>query len=104
MLLFWLRATRENLWRWWLGFGACQFLVLWVYPAAIYILVILNGLVAHQGVDRKTRRREISPLASGEFDGGDGGYASHVAISSAVAQLLENCSRGATTSDSKLAH
>ena len=46
MLLFWLRATRENLWRWWLGFGACQFLVLWVYPAAIYILVILNGLTA----------------------------------------------------------
>ena len=46
MLLFWLRATRENLWRWWLGFGACQFLVLWVYPAAIYILIILNGLTA----------------------------------------------------------
>jgi Dolichyl-phosphate-mannose-protein mannosyltransferase len=46
MLLFWLRATRENLWRWWLGLGACQFLVLWVYPAAIYILVILNGLTA----------------------------------------------------------
>jgi 4-amino-4-deoxy-L-arabinose transferase-like glycosyltransferase len=46
MLLFWLRATRENLWRWWLGFGACQFLVLWVYPAAIYILIILNSLTA----------------------------------------------------------
>ena len=46
MLLFWLRATRENLWRWWLSFAACQFLVLWVYPAAIYILVILNGLTA----------------------------------------------------------
>jgi hypothetical protein len=43
MLLFWLRATRENLWRWWLGFAACQFLVLWVYPAAIYILVILTA-------------------------------------------------------------
>ena len=27
-------------------YGACQFLVLWVYPAAIYILVILNGLTA----------------------------------------------------------
>ena len=45
-LLAWLRATRENRWRWWLGLGACQFLVLWVYPAAIYILVVLNGLTA----------------------------------------------------------
>ena len=46
ILLVWLRAIRENLWRWWLAFGACQFLVLWVYPAAIYILVVLNGLTA----------------------------------------------------------
>jgi Dolichyl-phosphate-mannose-protein mannosyltransferase len=45
-LLVWLRATRENLWRWWLGLAACQFLVLWVFPAAIYILVVLNGLTA----------------------------------------------------------
>ena len=45
-LLVWLRATRENLWRWWLAFGACQFMLLWVYPAAIYILVVLNGLTA----------------------------------------------------------
>ena len=44
MLLFWLRATRENLWRWWLGFGTCQFFVLWDYPAAIYIILVLNGL------------------------------------------------------------
>ena len=46
ILLFWLRATRENLWRWWLGFGACEFLVLWVYPTAFYILLVLNGLTA----------------------------------------------------------
>jgi Dolichyl-phosphate-mannose-protein mannosyltransferase len=46
MLLFWLRATRENLWRWWLGLGACQFSMLWVYPAAIYIILVLNGLTA----------------------------------------------------------
>jgi Dolichyl-phosphate-mannose-protein mannosyltransferase len=45
-LLVWLRATREDLWRWWLAFGACQFMLLWVYPAAIYILVVLNGLTA----------------------------------------------------------
>jgi NAD(P)-dependent dehydrogenase (short-subunit alcohol dehydrogenase family) len=28
------------------GLGACQFLVLWVYSAAIYILIILNGVTA----------------------------------------------------------
>jgi hypothetical protein len=46
ILLVWLRATRENRWRWWLAFGACQFLILWVYPAAVYILVVLNGFTA----------------------------------------------------------
>jgi uncharacterized membrane protein len=46
MLLCWLRATRENRWRWWLAFGGCQFLIVWVFPAAIYILVVLNSLTA----------------------------------------------------------
>ena len=46
LLLFWLKATRENRWRWWLGFGTCQFQILWVYPPAIYILVVLNSLTA----------------------------------------------------------
>jgi Dolichyl-phosphate-mannose-protein mannosyltransferase len=46
LLLLWLRAIRENLWRWWLAFGAVQFLIVWVYPAAVYILIILNGLTA----------------------------------------------------------
>ena len=45
-LLVWLRATQENHWRWWLAFGLCQFLMLWVYPAAIYIPIVLNGLTA----------------------------------------------------------
>lgn len=45
-LLVWLRATHENLWRWWLTLGLCQFLMLWVYPAAIYIPLVLNGLTA----------------------------------------------------------
>lgn len=45
-LLVWLRATQENHWRWWMAFGLCQFLMLWVYPAAIYIPLVLNGLTA----------------------------------------------------------
>jgi hypothetical protein len=70
MLLFWLRATSENLWRWWLAFGACQFLLLWVFPAAIYILAVLNSLTAwwlikersgHRG-DTKFRRWLMATL------------------------------------------
>jgi hypothetical protein len=63
-LLLWLRATRDNLWRWWLALGLCQFLIVWVYPAAIYILFVLNVLTAlwlanewrEQPGDRRWRR------------------------------------------------
>ena len=91
MLLFGYEATRENLWRWWLGFGARQFLGFcgFIPPrSTLRRSERPNGLVAHQGVDPATGRDEISPSAGGEFDGGDGSYASDVAIGSATAQPL----------------
>ena len=45
-LYFWLRAMRENRWRWWLGFAAAEFALVYCYPGAIYVLLVLNGLTA----------------------------------------------------------
>jgi uncharacterized membrane protein len=42
VLYFWLRATQENRWRWWLLFGLAEFLLIYSYPGAAYILVVLN--------------------------------------------------------------
>ena len=32
-------------WRFWLGYGLCQFLYLWSFPGAIYVAVVMNALV-----------------------------------------------------------
>ena len=37
-----VRAAQTGLWRWWLGLGLTQFLILWSYPGAIHLLVALN--------------------------------------------------------------
>ncbi|HEY5707164.1 MAG TPA: glycosyltransferase family 39 protein [Terrimicrobiaceae bacterium] len=43
VLYFWLRAIRENEWRWWLLLSASQFAMVYCYPGAAYVLVVLNG-------------------------------------------------------------
>ena len=46
VLYFWLRAIRENKWRWWLLYSASQFALLYCYPGALYVLIVLNGATA----------------------------------------------------------
>lgn len=46
VLYCWLRAMRENLWRWWLALGAAQFALIYCYPGSVYVLVVLNLLTA----------------------------------------------------------
>ncbi len=43
-LLFWilLEALDRGRWRWWALFGLAEFLLLYVYPTTIYVLVVLN--------------------------------------------------------------
>ncbi len=40
------RALESGRWRDWLGFGLCQLVMMWCFPAAIYLAITLNGLVA----------------------------------------------------------
>jgi hypothetical protein len=42
LLVFWLRAMREPLWRWWIGVAGCEFALFYAYPAAFYPLAVLN--------------------------------------------------------------
>lgn len=46
VLYFWLRAARENLWRWWLALAAAQFALIYCYPGSVYVLLVLNLLTA----------------------------------------------------------
>lgn len=41
---FWIVALREGRWKWWAGFGAAQFVLLYTYPGAAFVLVVLNLL------------------------------------------------------------
>jgi Dolichyl-phosphate-mannose-protein mannosyltransferase len=43
MFYFLQRATEDGRWRWWLGFGAAQFLSVWAFPGVIYFLAVFNG-------------------------------------------------------------
>ncbi|HEY5811858.1 MAG TPA: glycosyltransferase family 39 protein, partial [Terrimicrobiaceae bacterium] len=45
-LYFWLRAFRENRWRWWCLYSASQFALIYCYPGALYVLLVLNGATA----------------------------------------------------------
>ena len=38
-----VRAGQTGKWRWWLGYGLAQFLILWSYPGALHLLVALNA-------------------------------------------------------------
>jgi hypothetical protein len=42
MLIFLTQSLRHGLWKYWLGWGICQFLVIWAYPGALYTLVAGN--------------------------------------------------------------
>lgn len=37
-----IRAAQNGKWRWWIGYGFAQFLILWSYPGAVHLLVALN--------------------------------------------------------------
>lgn len=37
-----IRATQTGRWRWWIGYGFAQFLILWSYPGALPLLIALN--------------------------------------------------------------
>ena len=37
-----VRAAQTGRWRWWIGYGLAQFLILWSYPGALHLLVALN--------------------------------------------------------------
>ena len=43
LLYFWVRAIRENRWRWWLLHSASQFALVYCYPGSLYVLIVLNG-------------------------------------------------------------
>jgi hypothetical protein len=40
----WILALRGGRWKWWAGLGAAQFALLYAYPGAAFVLVVLNGL------------------------------------------------------------
>ena len=46
VLYFWLRAIRENRWRWWLLHSASQLALVYCYPASLYVLIVLNCATA----------------------------------------------------------
>ncbi len=41
-LLATLRVLEHGSWRRWLGYGAAQFMLMWTYPAAVYMLLLAN--------------------------------------------------------------
>lgn len=46
-LLFAALALGSGRWRHWLAFGGCQFVMLWAFPGAVYLAVVMNaGLLA----------------------------------------------------------
>lgn len=42
-LCFAVKSLRENRWPWWIALGLNQFLILWTWPAAVHLLLVLNG-------------------------------------------------------------
>lgn len=72
-MAFLARAARTGRWRWWLGFGIGQFLILWVTPATLYLLVALNlsalGVILLPGVSGAWRRVQACRLAVGLLTG-----------------------------------
>lgn len=42
LLYCFLQALRQGRWRWWLAFGATEFLLMGFYPTCVFILVVMN--------------------------------------------------------------
>ncbi len=42
-IYFWLRAIQQNEWRWWLMHSASQFALIYCYPGALYVLIVLDA-------------------------------------------------------------
>lgn len=59
MLLCLLEAIEKGRWRWWLGFAASEFLLLYAYPGCLYMLIAANlgGLIAIAFRLKDTRER-----------------------------------------------
>jgi len=57
------RATGEKRWRWWLILGVSEFLCVWIFPGAVYLLVTLNFLLlCRQSWQWKTGRESASAV------------------------------------------
>jgi len=41
-IIAWRRALRHGTWPWWIAFAVAQFLALWTYPGALFLLAPLN--------------------------------------------------------------
>ena len=65
MLYFWLRAVQQNEWRWWLLHSASQFALVYCYPGALYVLIVLNGASAAWLMDKMVRQGEY--VATGRW-------------------------------------
>ena len=62
VLYFWLRAIRENKWRWWLLSSASQFALIYCYPGALYVLIVLNGATAVWLLSQVLRKEECPAI------------------------------------------
>jgi hypothetical protein len=107
ILLVWLRATRENRWRWWLAFGASQFSDLvgqsrgGIHPRRPERL---HRFVACRRMEASARGHKISTLAGGNFDSRNTGEPTDAAAGPAVSQLFADRARGAAATQAMLAH
>ena len=63
VLYFWLRAIRENAWRWWVLHSLSQFALMYCYPGALYVLIVLNGATAVWFLGQVLGRQECPAIA-----------------------------------------
>lgn len=61
-----IRAGQTGRWRWWIGYGFTQFLILWSYPGALHLLVALN-VSAGGAVVFLTKNREWRLAQAGRW-------------------------------------
>ncbi|MBW2394826.1 MAG: hypothetical protein JRG95_11190 [Deltaproteobacteria bacterium] len=45
LIIFALRVLERTSWPRFVAYGACQTLLLWTYPGAIFVLIVINGIV-----------------------------------------------------------
>jgi hypothetical protein len=73
VLYCWMRVMGENRWKWWLLLALAQLALVYCYPAAIYILVVLNSLTFLWLLTQAARSKEWTTIgrwfASNSFAG-----------------------------------